>query len=1372
MKKLLLAWCAMAWLAGCGAQGGMDDAGVTVDGSVPMEDAGQTSDAGSDGGVDAGTDAGMTADTTAPVVTLSSATQTAPGGAWRLEGSATDDVGITSVTWSFAGGSANPLTLSGNAFAADVTLPNSGVVTVTARDAAGNEGTANITVTVPVSGLVAAFTTSTSPSPLTPVRFDASPTMAPGMASFTAHWDFGDGSTAEGVHVGHLFRVGTYTVRLTARLAGGEEASVTQQVVVAEPTPMGTASVALDVTDADGGPVGRVVVADRSGAPLGETDAEGRCVFSAGVGVPQVFTLKRADYTTQVLRLELPATTTTARATAVLLPRALPVTLADAAAGGTVTGMLGARITFPAAGLVDDATGAPVTGPVAVTMTPVDHRTAQTRAFPGPFLAPEADGTLGPLVSFGLMEVTLTQNGRKVQVAPGATATVDIPYTVTGGQAGDVRPFFTLDETTGLWRQEQAAVPLVAATQGNSLVQRVEVSHFSWVNIDQLATTFPGLSFFSIDVNFEVGGQPAAEPVDLESDYSDCFGARVVILQRRVTTVRHSVFPANCNVSMSAWSSDGRYRGSATVNRADGATPITVDLDDTYTLPLLQPNTPVTVPLAAAQTRMFGVDATAGSAWVVRARSVSGATLTGTVALLPIGAERARRPDLFNAAGDTLTRFVSPDAGRWLVVLNQLSGTGDVTLELLPSTSVPLDEQPTQTVSLGTGAQHDFVVRASQADVVRFVASGGTALSLSVLDARAALVFSAAASATDSGAVRFPAGGFFIVRVANTGAPTMATVTRAVAPPPVALTPAPHSRVTGTLEAAGLRVFFVPQSNGAGLVAHAQRVAPTGVAPQVALHTFSQGPFPQPSLTERQARASDDSAAMAAMRLPVVTNAAEQFVTLTVSTPGNTATGDFTLDVSTASPAAALRAGTCSGAHTPSLVAAALALADDGVLTACAERHDVLAGLRFAEPRFTLRGLDRTTTVLAPWPGAPSVVATGTYGASSVIFTTRATVEDVTLLNTPGNGLALAATSGSAFNVTRVTLEAPALVTAGSGNSTCLTASTSPGTMSSVRFEDSRCTHVQEAMQLTSIDTVTVTDSTFDTTVRGLNLNNPGTTTITGNTFTSAPQALLLQQARGAVTVTSNSVTQGANGTTALSVTLRNQSPTPAVTSVLSDNSVTLQGTSAIGVAAGFNAANGDLRIDGNLVVGSGGTQVGIRLLATLAGVTGGNVRVQNNVVRDVGSHALHVLQADSYTRLDVFNNTLRAPAADTVSESVINLGQRTTGASAPLNVINNIVVGGGGTGVGVAYVPSLAPTRAHNLLFSVGQPYRPTDGSMATAGLNDIVGQDPVFTDDALRVAANSPAVGAGTSTDAPASAFGGGPRLVSAIDIGAHER
>jgi hypothetical protein len=100
----------------------------------------------------------------------------------------------------------------------------------------------------PNEGLVARFAVSdAAPRAGLEVSFDASETEFPSPGNDTAEsgsdgadaeyeWDFGDGRSASGVNVTHVFEsAGQYEVRLVVRTDAGGEGNATQQLVVSPP---------------------------------------------------------------------------------------------------------------------------------------------------------------------------------------------------------------------------------------------------------------------------------------------------------------------------------------------------------------------------------------------------------------------------------------------------------------------------------------------------------------------------------------------------------------------------------------------------------------------------------------------------------------------------------------------------------------------------------------------------------------------------------------------------------------------------------------------------------------------------------------------------------------------------------------------------------------------------------------------------------------------------------------------------------------------------------------------------------------------------------------------------------------------------------
>ena len=80
--------------------------------------------------------------------------------------------------------------------------------------------------------------------------------------------------------------------------------------------------------------------------------------------------------------------------------------------------------------------------------------------------------------------------GRPVQLAPGRSATIEIPSYVgkhvDGSliKAGDTTPLWSLDETTGGWVEEGSGTVVASATSPSGFTLRAEVTHFSWWNSD------------------------------------------------------------------------------------------------------------------------------------------------------------------------------------------------------------------------------------------------------------------------------------------------------------------------------------------------------------------------------------------------------------------------------------------------------------------------------------------------------------------------------------------------------------------------------------------------------------------------------------------------------------------------------------------------------------------------------------------------------------------------------------------------------------------------------------------------------------------------------------------------------------------------
>ncbi len=117
----------------------------------------------------------------------------------------------------------------------------------------------------------------------------------------------------------------------------------------------------------------------------------------------------------------------------------------DGSAGGTASGPQGAAITTPPAAFVD-STGAPVSGQVEVSLTPLDPaKPEEAAACPGELSGQTIDGTTVPLISYGVLDILVTKNGEPLQIASGKTVDLAIPAASAG----------TLPAAASLWYYDE-----------------------------------------------------------------------------------------------------------------------------------------------------------------------------------------------------------------------------------------------------------------------------------------------------------------------------------------------------------------------------------------------------------------------------------------------------------------------------------------------------------------------------------------------------------------------------------------------------------------------------------------------------------------------------------------------------------------------------------------------------------------------------------------------------------------------------------------------------------------------------------------------------------------------------------------------------
>lgn len=532
----------------------------------------------------------------------------------------------------------------------------------------------------------AAFTSAATANALEPVTFDASTSTSKDGSALQYVWDFGNGQRGGGKMITRSFGAGgVRSVTLTVLDTANRSGSVSKSVSV-NPAPAATSTVTAQgvVKGLDGRAIAGVLMALVGGAVSATTDTAGKATLSLGTGSSLTLKFTKSGYADQILNLRLPVTSgTDAYFEVVMRARDAALTLADAALGGTLTGRDGAVLTLPANALVNGA-GAAVTGAAQIAITPVDPTQSGGGGFPGGFDGLQQSGTSTPIVSFGTTEYVLTAGGQSAQLAPGKSATIELPlYAIknlngTLLAAGDTTPLWSLDESTGVWVQEGSGTVVVSATSPSGFALRATVTHFSWWNADigfspygpqprcaydtdsgvpggndTFATATICNMLAEIDRGLGGGRQSAAAAPNASTAAEPRFAGFAV---RRTVPIAGGVtipVPAGVNISLKATALNGTWGGSTVVNGAigvraeevikmrplfviGGLTPeaITLPFDATRSLAVQRPTARFTFAVGAG-TRYARVVVTpaSGSVLTGQVRLLQGATLLGSAAI-------------------------------------------------------------------------------------------------------------------------------------------------------------------------------------------------------------------------------------------------------------------------------------------------------------------------------------------------------------------------------------------------------------------------------------------------------------------------------------------------------------------------------------------------------------------------------------------------------------------------------------------------------------------------------------------------------------------------------------------------------------------
>ena len=197
----------------------------------------------------------------------------------RLGGTATDNVGVTQVTWTNDRGGSGTASGTTSWSASGIALQNgTNVLTVTARDAAGNTATDVLTVaysapdtTAPVVSI--AQPTSASTFSTTAATMNVSGTSSDGVGVTQVTWsnDRGGSGTATGTTSwsvnGVALQVGSNVITITARDAAGNTATDSLTITYAPPLTLSNVTANLTAPQLAGTPITFTATAANGTAP-------------------------------------------------------------------------------------------------------------------------------------------------------------------------------------------------------------------------------------------------------------------------------------------------------------------------------------------------------------------------------------------------------------------------------------------------------------------------------------------------------------------------------------------------------------------------------------------------------------------------------------------------------------------------------------------------------------------------------------------------------------------------------------------------------------------------------------------------------------------------------------------------------------------------------------------------------------------------------------------------------------------------------------------------------------------------------------------------------------------------------------------------
>ena len=171
-----------------------------------------------------------------------------------------------------------------------------------------------------------------------------------------------------------------------------------------------------------------------------------------------------------------------------LLPATVVMQM-DATLGGVVDDGEGSVAKFTAGSLVKP-NGEPASGPVVVSVAALDPSDpVAMQAFPGDFSARRMDGSQILIETVVPMSVSVRQGGEELNIKPGMNAEITLPIPAKlADEAPATIPLWSLDESTGGWKEEGTATRAADPDSPSGFVYKATVTHLSWWNADKPIT--------------------------------------------------------------------------------------------------------------------------------------------------------------------------------------------------------------------------------------------------------------------------------------------------------------------------------------------------------------------------------------------------------------------------------------------------------------------------------------------------------------------------------------------------------------------------------------------------------------------------------------------------------------------------------------------------------------------------------------------------------------------------------------------------------------------------------------------------------------------------------------------------------------------